>query len=307
MTVESRIRSIAEELMIDAVGFAPLSEVPEEEMRRYSVWLQEGKNGSMDYLENYREVRRDPRLLLPDARSVIVIAVSYFPEIPQPSDAPQVAKYALGRDYHKVMKRLLMQLGERISDICPHSYRPLVDTAPLLERYWARRSGIGFIGRNSNLIIPGMGSFVFLGELLTTLPLSTDRECHSGCGACRRCVEACPTSALHGSGIDARRCINYLTIEHRGDIEATLARRLGNRLYGCDTCQDVCPYNRSPKTSRHFTASPRLLRLTDQSLVGFNSDTYAKLFYGSAATRAKEEGMTRNVNIYITNKKATQQ
>lgn len=299
-----QIRRIAEELGIDAIGFVPIQKVAPQAMAQYDSWLASGKQASMEYLERYKDLRENPQLLLPEAQSAIVISVSYYPTELQPSDAPQIAKYALGRDYHKVMKQLLLRLAKEIEDkIGAHSYRPLVDTAPFMERYWAKKSGIGFVGKNSNLIIPRVGSFVFLGELLTSLELSTDLTCSKSCGSCRRCIEACPTRALSEEGLDARRCINYLTIEHKGEIPDELSQRLGNRLYGCDTCQDACPHNRAPHPTRHFPASPQLLQLKEEDIRELDDYKYAQLFYGSAATRAKLEGMQRNANIYTYNNK----
>lgn len=297
-----QITEIAEGLGIDAIGFVPIQKVDSDALAQYDSWLASGKQAGMEYLEKYKEQREDPQLLLPEAKSVIVIAVSYYPAELQPSDAPQIAKYALGRDYHKVIKQLLLTLARCIeTEVAAHRYRPLVDTAPFMERYWAKRSGIGFLGKNSNLIVPRVGSFVFLGELLTSLELSSELVCAKSCGSCRRCIESCPTGALSEDGLDARRCINYLTIEHRGDIPEELSRRFGKRLYGCDTCQDVCPHNRAPRPTRHFPSSPQLLKLKWEDVRELDEIRYAQIFYGSATTRAKLEGMQRNAKIYTIN------
>lgn len=305
-----KIRVVAEELQIDAIGFVPLDRVDPRVVAEYQQWLREGKHAGMQYLAEYQALRADPRGLLEGAQSVIVIAISYYPTLLQAPHAPQIAKYALGRDYHKVLRKLLQQLGEAIGErVAPHQYRALVDTAPFFERYWAEQSGIGFVGKNGNLIIPGMGSFLFLGELLTTLPLPAASPMPFRCGNCTRCLQACPTGALSAMAargktdgptpLDARRCINYLTIEHRGEIPENLARKIGSRLYGCDTCQDVCPFNHAPRPTRHFTPPPQLLHLTAEELMPFTEETYARLFYGTAATRAKYEGMARNVRLYL--------
>lgn len=299
-----RIRRIAEELGIDAIGFVPIEKVAPQAVAYYDSWLADGKQASMEYLEKHKVQRENPKLILPEAQSAIVIAVSYYPTDPQPSDAPQIAKYALGRDYHKVIKQLLLRLAKQIEEeIGAHDYRPLVDTAPFMERYWAQKSGIGFVGKNSNLIIPRVGSFVFLGELLTSLELSTDTVCSKMCGSCHKCIDACPTGALTDDGLDARRCINYLTIEHKGEIPEDLSKKLGKRLYGCDTCQDVCPYNRTPRPTRLFPPAPQLLELRGQDIKELDESKYARLFHGSAATRAKLEGMQRNANLYTSNNK----
>lgn len=305
MSIESAIREVAYDLKIDAIGFAPLRLVSTEEWSVFIEWLEQERHADMAYLERYPEQRQDPKLLLEEAQSVIVIAVSYYPPEQQAPDAPQISKYALGRDYHKVIKKLLTTLAERIDrDIAPHSYRTFVDTAPILERYWAEQSGIGFRGRNSNLIVPQVGSYVFLGEILTTLELKSDLKSKADCGACQRCLNACPTRALSGNGLDARRCINYLTIEHRESIPDELADRFGTRLYGCDTCQDVCPYNQHPKPSQHFKPFPQLLHLRKSDIESLDEERYARLFHGTAITRAKLSGMQRNIEIYFRNNPA---
>lgn len=302
--LNQQIRKIAGGLGIDSIGFVPIREVAPQVIAYYDSWLASGKNANMKYLEQYREQREHPQMLLSDARSIIMIAVSYFPSELQSKDSPQIAKYALGRDYHKALKQILIKLAESIeSEIGAHSYRPLVDTAPFMERYWAKEAGIGFIGKNTNLIIPRVGSFVFLGALLTSLELSTDTTYSRSCGSCRRCIDACPTHALTEEGLDARRCINYLTIEHRGEIPEELTKRFGHRLYGCDTCQDVCPHNKAPYMTRHFPSSPHLLHLKKEDITDLDENKYAHLFYGSAATRAKLEGMQRNATIYTLNNK----
>ncbi|MDO5035384.1 MAG: tRNA epoxyqueuosine(34) reductase QueG [Porphyromonas sp.] len=303
---QQQIRAIAEQLEIDALGFAPLTPVPEQLQAQYEEWLEMGRHAEMGYLEDHKEVRYDPEQLLPGAKSIIVVAVSYYPERLQPSSAPQVAKYAYGRDYHKVLPKLLQQLGDRIAtEVAPHQYRTLTDTAPLFERYWAVQSGLGFVGNSRNLIIPRKGTFFFLGEILTTLELESDRKpIRNGCGSCTQCIMNCPTQALSKeNGLDARRCISYLSIEHRGDIDPLLSKSFGRRLYGCDTCQDVCPYNRRPLTTRHFSPASSILRLTDQDIEDLTEEQYGKIFFGTAATRAKYEGMKRNAEIYLSNNK----
>ena len=300
--INSQIRTIAMEMGADAVGFAPIAQVADSEIARYKNWLSHGNHASMSYLERYMEQRQHPQLLLPQASSVIILAVSYYPPQRQDATAPKVAKYALGRDYHKVMKRLLLGLADRIhSEVAPHTYRAMVDTAPFLERYWAEQSGIGFIGHHRNLIVPGVGSFLFLGELLTSLRLESDQSCSHSCHDCQRCLKACPTGALTEEGLNAHRCINYLTIEHRGAIPSELAQRFGRRFYGCDTCQDVCPYNQSPRPASLFTPFPQLLHLDRKDLEELDEKHYATLFYGTAMTRAKLPEMQRNTEVYLSN------
>ncbi|OFO53447.1 epoxyqueuosine reductase [Porphyromonas sp. HMSC077F02] len=303
--LNSQIRAIATEMGVDAVGFVPITMVSDSEIAVYKDWLSHGNHAGMTYLERYMEQRQHPQLLLPEASSVIILAVSYYPPQRQEPSAPKVAKYALGRDYHKVMKRLLLGLAERIhTEVAPHTYRAMVDTAPFLERYWAEQSGIGFIGQHRNLIVPEVGSFLFLGELLTSLRLENDQSPHPSplsCHDCRRCLKACPTGALTEEGLNAHRCINYLTIEHRGAIPQELSQRFGRRFYGCDTCQDVCPYNHHPRPSSLFTPFPQLLHLERKDLEKLDEMHYARLFYGTAMTRAKLPEMQRNAEIYLSN------
>lgn len=290
------------EMGADAVGFVPISVVSDSEIAVYKKWLSHGNHAGMTYLERYMEQRQHPQLLLPEASSVIILAVSYYPQQRQDPSAPQVAKYALGRDYHKVMKRLLLGLAERIhAEVAPHTFRAMVDTAPFLERYWAEQSEIGFIGHHRNLIVPGVGSFLFLGELLTSLRLESDQSCRLSCNDCRRCLKACPTGALTDEGLNANRCINYLTIEHRGAIPHELSERFCRRFYGCDTCQDVCPYNQSSKSSSLFTPFDQLLHLEKKDIEELDQKRYAELFYGTAMTRAKLLEMQRNAEIYLSN------
>ena len=301
---------------IDRLGFVSLDEpISPDALTYYYEWLREGKHAGMDYLERYPEIRRDPSLLMEGARSIIVCAVSYYPTELQPTHAPQVAKYAYSRDYHKVLPQLLKRFAERINDeVTPHSYRVCTDTAPLFERYWARRSGVGFIGRNQNLIIPGIGSFLFLGEILTTLPLKSPRKvAYRGCGPCRRCIDNCPTGALSAEGMDARRCISYLTIEHRDEIPEELSSKFGTRFFGCDTCQDVCPFNHRPRPQRHFPPLPQVLHLSSEELRHLTAlvdnaetsttlnESYLELFAGTPLTRSKLSGILRNAFIYLRN------
>lgn len=299
-----RLDSIATELGIDRVGVASLtSPVEELYMDKFDKWIAEGKHADMAYLAEHRSLRGDPRTLSPEARSMIVCAVSYYPTEVQSSEAPQISKYAYGRDYHKVLKKVLTSFAEGLTEVFgEHIYRVCIDTAPISERYWAQRAGIGYVGKNQNIIIPKVGSYVFLGEILTSLDLTPSQPLRRSCGNCTRCIDACPTRALSLDGLDARRCLSYLTIEHRGEIPEGLHTSLGTRIYGCDTCQDVCPYNRTPVQTRLFPASSKIIRLSDDDIRDFTEDVYASLFFGSAVTRAKYEGMKRNISIYFDNK-----
>ncbi len=288
----------------DAAGVARLGPVDDLHSQKYTAWINSGQNAGMSYLERNQAVRFHPGSeILPDARSVIVVAVSYYPRERQRPDAPQVSKYAYGQDYHLVLKKYLEDLGERIDrEVMGHSYRPIVDTVPFLERYWAEVAGLGFIGRNRNLIVPKVGSYVFLGELLTTLDLEPTRPArlHS-CGTCSRCLDSCPTQALTSKGLDARRCVSYLTIEHRGDIPSELAKKFGRRFYGCDTCQDVCPYNHRPLPQRLFAGSGQILALSSEDMADFSTELYSTLTKNSAMSRAKFFQLKRNADLFVQN------
>lgn len=299
-TPEVAIKQRAAELGFDACGFAMAETVDAEAQQRYSEWIERGKNFAMPYAERYADVRSNPRLLLEGARTVISLALNYFPDEKQDADALQIAYYAYGRDYHEVMRERLGQLAQFISEQWRAECRVCVDTAPIREKYWAQRAGIGFVGKNNLLIIPGKGSFFFLGEVVTTLALQPDEPCTKSCGNCRLCVEACPGGALsaEGSALDAARCLSCLLIEYRGEQLPDWAREAkGNRLYGCDQCQLVCPHNALAKPSAVADFAPRrnILSLSPAQVRTMNQDEFSRLFAHSAIKRVKLAGLKRNV------------
>ena len=290
---------MALEAGFSACGFAVASEVDGEAAARYDKWLREGKNAEMDYMANHVDLRRDPRTLLDGAQTVISLAVNYYPTVFQQPSAPQFAYYAYGHDYHDTVRRMLSALAEAIRNALGGDFRCCVDTAPLRERYWAQRAGIGFVGRNNQLIIPGKGSYFFLGEILTTLSLPPDAPLNITCGACHRCVDACPMHAinLEGGGLDARCCISCMTIEYRGALPEKVAQGLGNRVYGCDECQKACPHNRNAVATSisDFAPSADFLGLTREKMLSMTEDDYRRIFRKSAVKRAKYAGLMRNV------------
>lgn len=290
-----------------ACGFAEAGPVDTDAIKAYEKWLAEGKNASMAYAANHLDLRRDPRTLLEGTRTVICLAMNYYPTRRQPTDAPQFAYYAYGADYHDVVRRRLDSVARFITESYGGSCRCCVDTAPLRERWWAQQSGIGFVGRNNQLIIPGKGSFFFLGEILTTLPLPPDKKMHGGCGECHRCVDACPAGALRAEGgcLDARLCISCMTIEHRGALPQSVASALENRVYGCDECQKACPHNRfaSPTTIEEFAPTDEFLSLTVETMSQMTEDDYRLLFRRSAVKRAKYAGLMRNLEAMKKNKR----
>lgn len=283
-----------------AWGVAAAMPVDDEAWERRNRWIAGGCNAGMDYLDRYPDVRRDPRNLLEGARSIIVAAFSYYPSQRQHPSAPQFAWYAYGRDYHEVLRTRLQQAADTIAAIRPGAtFRICVDTAPVMERYWAVKAGVGFIGRNAQLIVPGHGSACFLGEIVTDIPLTPSAPCTLACpDGCDLCIRACPGHALSPDtrSVDARRCLSYLTIEHRGPLPEG-APHPGRRIYGCDTCQTVCPFNRhsQPTAIPEFAPSPALLSITDADIAALTPEAFSTLFRHSAIKRAKLAGLLRNL------------
>lgn len=289
------------ELGLDACGIARAHAVDDATSHRYRQWIDEGHNGCMEWAARYLDVRDDPRLLLDGARSVIMVAMNYYPAQFQREDAPQFAYYAYGRDYHEVMRDRLQQLATYMCEVAGEGVktRCCVDTAPLRERYWAVQAGIGFVGRNNMLIIPGKGSYFFLGAIITTLELRPDEPCSFTCGDCCACERACPGGALvDGKPVDATRCLSCITIEYRGESLPQWAREaLGNRVYGCDECQRVCPHNRNAQATTIPELQPNqdFLALTASDIQAMDQASFSRLFSHSAVKRTKLTGLQRNL------------
>lgn len=246
-TLSRQIKAEGHRLGFDLVGISR-AEVLEQEARDLEQWLQEGRHGRMQYMENYFDKRIDPRRLVDGAQSVISVIHNYYvgPEQGPPADAPRISNYVWGPDYHKVLKRKLYELFHYIQETVSEDVqgRVFVDSAPVMDKAWARRSGLGWIGKHTNLITPQRGSYFFIGEIILDLALSYDGPVKDYCGTCTRCIDACPTDALEPYQIDASRCISYLTIELRDDMPEEFQDKLGGWAYGCDICQQVCPWNR---------------------------------------------------------------
>ncbi len=298
--ISHQIKAEALRLGFSACGIAKAETVDEDVARRFDQWIRDGLNADMHYMTNHRDLRLDPRLLHPGTQSVICVALNYYPERLLPETGYQFALYSYGKDYHDVMRSMLRQLANTIATYYEDetvSTRVCCDTAPILDRYWAWRSGIGWIGRNTNLIIPHAGSFFFIGEILIDRPLVYDTPMTSHCGTCHRCLEACPTGALSDGVLDARLCLSYLTIENRGEIPSETSESLGNCIYGCDRCQLACPHNKfaTPTTIEDFSPSDSLLSMTQDDWTNLTPDDYRRLFKGSAVKRAKYEGLVRNI------------
>lgn len=291
------IRGRAMELGAFACGFAAVEDVDAAALEIYDAWIAEGKHGEMQYCEKYREQRLNPEMLLPGARTVICCAFNYHR--PAPPDSPvagMIASYAWGNDYHYAVKHRLTQLGEYITTTFGGECRPLVDTAPIRERYWAQKSGIGFMGINNHLIVRGAGSYFFLGELLWTGRVVPDESDNGSCCGCMGCVRACPGKALDGKGgCDARRCVSYLTIEHRGELPDRCS--LKGSIYGCDICQRVCPHNASHPVSLlpEFEPDTAIMSLTPQEIAGMTPSHYKRLVSHSAMRRVPLPQLRRNL------------
>lgn len=289
-----------------ACGVAEATAVNADEAARFDGWIAHGGNADMRWIENHRDLRLDPRLLHPGVRTIVSLAMSYAPSERLPKESYQIATYAYGRDYHDVVRSHIQQIA---TDIKAEGSRAFCDSAPVMERYWAVRAGIGFVGRNHQLIVPGAGSMVFLGELFLkeTVSDAPTKSHHHSCGHCRRCIEACPSGALSDDGsFDAARCLSYQTIENRGEIPTELQQRMGNTIYGCDRCTLACPWNAHPAATRvaEFAPSEALLKMTPEQWRQLTPEAYAELFRGSAVKRAKYAGLMRNIHAVEQNIKA---
>lgn len=296
------IRAEAQRLGFGFVGFARAERL-DIEARRLEEWLQQGAHGRMAYMENYFDLRVDPTRLVPGAKTVICLAFHYFTEKKQADlTAPKIASYAYGEDYHFVvkakLKALLQYMQQEIGEI---NGRCFVDSAPVMEREWAKRAGIGWNGRNTLTIHPKAGSFFFLAEIICDLPLLYDDPIRDHCGTCRRCIDACPTDAIAQQGyfLDASKCISYLTIELRDAIPGEFQEHMDGWMFGCDICQDVCPWNRF--SQRHaepaFEPNEDLLTLSQRDWQELTEETFGRIFKKSAVKRVKYAGLKRNIDF----------
>ena len=304
-----KIKAEAKGLGFFACGIAKAEAVDSGTADGYRRWIADGGHASMHYLADNIDKRLDPRLLMPGVKSIVCVALSYAPAKTIPADQYQIAYYAYGKDYHDVMKQKLHALASACGIT---TYRAFCDTAPVLERYWAQRAGLGWIGRNHQLIIPHAGSMFFLGELFVTDTLHYDSPTPNRCGRCHACLDACPTSSIinNQSSFISSRCLSYLTIEHRGPIPNSSfliphssflipnsSFLIPNSIYGCDICQLACPWNRFavPTTEPAFQPSEALLTMTKEKWHNLTEEQYRILFKGSAVKRAKYSGLMRNI------------
>ena len=296
------IKKTAAGLGFDYCGIARAEKL-EEDARRLENWLEKGMQGSMSYMENHFELRIDPSKLVPGARSVITLLKNYYPSQQQGPTAPKISKYALGKDYHEVIREQLNEFLNMIrGSIGDIHGRGFVDSAPVLERTWAQRSGLGWVGKNGNLINKQSGSFYFIATLVTDLALEYDDPfARDYCGTCTRCIDACPTEAiLPGKIVDGSKCISYFTIELKElMIPEKMKGKFDNWMFGCDTCQDVCPWNRfaHPHQENSFRPIPELLDLTTKEWEQMSEETFRKVFKDSPLRRTKFSGIQRNLKF----------
>ena len=273
----------------------------EKESQQLKEWLEKGFHGDMQYMENHFEKRTDPGKLVEEAKSVISVLFNYFPKEQQVDDTYKISKYAYGKDYHYVVKDKLHQLLEFINDeIEPVHGRVFVDSAPVMDKAWAVKSGLGWIGKNTNILTREHGSFFFIGEIIIDLELDYNGAViNDYCGNCTKCIEACPTNALSPYQLDARKCISYLTIEKKGEIPIEFKGQWDNWIFGCDICQDVCPWNlrRIPHNEPEFEPHPDLLNLNKTDWASLSKEHFNEIFRKSAVKRAKFEGLKRNIEF----------
>lgn len=298
------IKSEAKRLGFDYVGISK-ADFLEEEAPRLESWLNKNMHGQMSYMQNHFDKRLDPRILVPGAKSVVSLLLNYFPSQKQvDATAPKISKYAYGADYHEVIKDKLNQLLQFIKDtIGDVDGRVFVDSAPVLDKAWAKKSGLGWIGKNSNLINKESGSFFFIAELIIDLELEADGPIKDYCGTCTKCIDACPTEAIVAPQIvDGSKCISYYTIELKDAIPADVKGKFDNWMFGCDVCQDVCPWNRfsKPHNEPQFNPTNGLLEMTKKDWLELTEETFKKVFKDSAVKRTKYNGLTRNIKFITT-------
>jgi epoxyqueuosine reductase len=292
------IKNEAKRLGFDFCGISK-AEFLNEEAPRLEKWLKENKHGQMKYMENYFDKRLDPRLLVDSAKSVISLLYNYYPEQTQLADAPKISKYAYGADYHEVIKEklneFLFSLKQEIGTI---NGRAFVDSAPVMDKVWAAKSGLGWVGKNSNLINKQQGSFFFIAELIIDVELNYDGPIKDYCGTCTKCIDACPTEAIIAPYIvDGSKCISYLTIELKENIPTEFKDKMDNWAFGCDVCQDVCPWNSfsMPHNEAKLKNTNGLLNYTEAEWNDITEETFNFIFKNSAVKRTKYRGLKRNL------------
>lgn len=305
--VKEDIREILSGSGAIAIGFATASTVDKDATCKYDKWIEEGNHAGMEYLKNHATLKTHPSHVLENVSTVISMAFSHAPAKTRDESLPVIACYAYGEDYHDVLRKRLKPIVERLKNKYGGEWRICIDSAPLPERYWAMKCGIGRIGKNGSIIVDNFGSYIFLVEVLTTLTVPPDEARKDVCMNCGACIKACPQGALLNDGtVDSRRCINYLTIEHKGKWEGEYHNAMQtdaarHSLYGCDICQKVCPYNKDVPASNiiEFYPKEELLTLTKEKVMTMTQEEFSKFFKGSAIKRAKLNGLRRNAENII--------
>ena len=289
------IKSEAIRLGFDICAIAKAEAVAGEAICAYNSWIEQERHGTMHYLERNCEKRFNPTELVEGCKSIVVVAMNYAPQ----EAVEGIAAYAIGNDYHKVVKEKLFALANSINTIHPTKGRAFCDSAPVLERYWAVKAGMGWIGHNRQLIIPGKGSYFFLGELLIDAELEYDTPFTGNhCGICRKCIDNCPTGALTIDGFDARKCLSYLTIEYRGELPENIGEKMAKNFYGCDCCLKACPHNRfaTPNAIPEFKPKEELKEMDMKKWRRLTKEEYDTLFAKSAVERCGYEQLMRNIS-----------
>ncbi|RTY95695.1 tRNA epoxyqueuosine(34) reductase QueG [Flavobacterium sp. GSP27] len=294
------IKSEAKRLGFLSCGIAKAGFL-EQEAPRLENWLENNRNGQMYYMENHFDKRLNPTLLVEDAKSVVSLLLNYYPEDLQNTDSYKISKYAYGQDYHFVikekLKEFLFSIQSTIGDV---SGRAFVDSAPVLDKAWAAKSGLGWIGKNSNLLTQKVGSFYFIAELIIDLDLDYDNPTTDHCGTCTACIDACPTAAIVAPYVvDGSKCISYFTIELKENIPQEMKGKFDEWAFGCDVCQDVCPWNKFSKAHKEplFNPNPELLSLSKKDWIEITEETFKAVFKNSPLKRAKFQGLKRNIDF----------
>ena len=294
------VKRLAREQGFDACGISAAGFL-EEEATGLENWLNAGFHGTMSWMERHFDERLDPRKLVPGAKSVISVVLNYFPEEEQRADAPKISKYAYGRDYHKVirgkLKRMLLSIQDEIGEV---SGRGFVDSAPVMDRAWARKSGLGWVGKHSLLLSKGSGSFFFIGALIVDIELEPDGPTTDHCGSCTACIDACPTSAIVApTVVDSNKCISYLTIEYKGALPSEYQEKMEDWVYGCDICQDVCPWNRfsTPHSEDDFNIRDSIQNNDWETWEEITHELWEEITKGSAMRRVGFDGFKRNLGF----------
>ena len=295
------IRKKAKEIGLDLIGFSSVQEL-NEDRERLETWLDNGYNAGMSYMEKNLEKRTNPSLLVENSRSVIIAGLNYYQPLKDDSSVPRFSKYALGKDYHSVLKDMLYDLLEYIKSKEPGvNARVFVDSAPVLEKSLAVNSGLGWYGKNTMLINKELGSYLFLGEIISSIGLDNDEPYKKDhCGSCTKCIDACPTGAiLDGKIIDSNKCISYLTIENRNEIPAVFRGKINGNVFGCDICQDVCPWNTIAKETMvdDFKPLPEIMSFSREQWENITEDQFNSIFCDSPVQRAGYEGFKRNLSF----------